>query len=159
MVTIEMKPKSSLGQLISTIAQKFLNKIVNISLDSPTRVAFSIDASETEIQQIIDQFPGSINNFWGISIDGVNKPLPIISSEFPPRSTHISTIDAIDTTKARPVRIKRVWEGKDYFYDCLVTESVKDQYLAGDVKVGDYVIVHFDDIGEQIVTGKVFKSW
>ncbi|GAH36733.1 unnamed protein product, partial [marine sediment metagenome] len=58
-----------------------------------------------------------------------------------PRSTHISTVDAIDPTKARPVRIKRVWEGKDYFYNCLVTESVKDQYLAGDVKVGDYVIV------------------
>ncbi len=77
----------------------------------------------------------------------------------PPRSTHISTIDAIDTTKARPVRIKWVWEGRDYFYDCLVTESVKDQYVAGDVIVGDYVIVHFDDIGEQIVTAKVFKSW
>lgn len=77
----------------------------------------------------------------------------------PPRSTHISTIDAIDTTKARPVRIKRVWEGRDYFYDCFATESVKDQYIAGDVKVGDYVIVFFDDIGEQIVTSKVFKSW
>lgn len=77
----------------------------------------------------------------------------------PPLSTHISIIDAIDTSKARPVRIKRVWEGKDYFYDCLVTESVKDQYVSGDVKVGDYVIVHFDDIGELVVTGKVYKSW
>lgn len=77
----------------------------------------------------------------------------------PPPSSHISIIDAIDTSKARPVRIKRVWEGKDYFYNCLVTESVKDQYIAGDVKVGDYVIVHFDDIGEQVVTAKVFKSW
>jgi len=77
----------------------------------------------------------------------------------PPLSTHISTIDAVDTTKARPVRIKRVWEGEDYFYDCLATESVKDQYIAGDVKVGDFVIVHFDDIGEQIVVAKVFKSW
>ena len=77
----------------------------------------------------------------------------------PPLSTYISTIKAIDTAKARPVKVKRVWEGKDYFYDCLVTESVKDQYVAGDVAVGDYVIVHFDDIGEQIVTAKIFKSW
>lgn len=77
----------------------------------------------------------------------------------PPHSTHISSIDAIDTAKARPVRIKRVWEGKDYFHDCLVTESVKDQFVAGDVKVGDYVLVHFDAVGEQIVTAKVFKSW
>lgn len=81
------------------------------------------------------------------------------TKEEPPRSTHISTIDTIDTAKVRPVRIKWVWEGMDYFYDCFVTESVKDQYVAGDVKVGDYVIVHFDDIGEQIVTAKVFKSW
>lgn len=77
----------------------------------------------------------------------------------PPRSTHISTIDAIGTSKAKPARIKRIWEGRNYFYDCFVTESVKDQYIAGDVAVGDYVIVHFDDIGEQIVTAKVFKSW
>lgn len=77
----------------------------------------------------------------------------------PPHSTHISTIDAIDTAKARPVRIKRTWEGKDYFYDCLATESVKDQYVAGNVKVGDYVIVFFDDTGEQVVTGKVYKTW
>lgn len=93
-------------------------------------------------------------------VDSLNRfkaePLP---EPEPPLSTHISIIDAIDTSKARPVRIKRVWEGKDYFYDCFATESVKDQYLAGDVVVGDYVIVHYDDIGEQVVTGKVFKSW
>ncbi|GAI86560.1 unnamed protein product, partial [marine sediment metagenome] len=76
-----------------------------------------------------------------------------------PHSTHISIIDAIDPTKARPVRVKRVWGDRDYFYDCLVTESVKDQYLAGDVAVGDYVIVFWSDVGEQIVAAKVFKSW
>lgn len=90
--------------------------------------------------------------------DSFIASLPVPVPE-PPRSNHISTIDAIDTTKTRPVRIKRVWKGNDYFYDCFVTESVKDQYVAGDVAVGDYVIVHFDDIGEQIVTAKVFKSW
>lgn len=84
---------------------------------------------------------------------------PDFTSLEPSHSTHISTIDAIDTAKARPVRIKRMWQNKDYFYDCLATESVKDQYVAGDVKVGDYVIVFFDDIGEQIVTSKVYKSW
>lgn len=77
----------------------------------------------------------------------------------PPHSTYISVIEAIDVAKARPVRVKRVWEGRDYFYNCFVTESVKDQYVAGNIAVGDYVIVHFDDIGEQIVTAKVFKSW
>lgn len=86
--------------------------------------------------------------------------LPIPEPE-PPCSTHISTIDAIDPIKARPVRVKRVWEGRDYFYNCFATESVKDQYVAGDVKIGDYVIVHFleDDPDRAIVIAKVFKTW
>lgn len=91
-------------------------------------------------------------------VDDINKKVLGTETE-PPLSAHVSVIDAIDTAKARPVRIKRVWKDKDYFHDCFATESVKDQYLAGDVAVGDYVIVHFDDIGEQIVTAKVFKSW
>lgn len=91
--------------------------------------------------------------------DSFIASLPPPPEPEPPRSTHISTIDAIDTNKARPAKIKRVWEGRDYFYDCFVTESVKDQCVAGDIAIGDYVLVHFDDIGEQIVTAKVFKSW
>ena len=89
-------------------------------------------------------------------IDGALKR---VKQPEPPLSTHLSIIDAIDVARPRPVRVKRVWEGKDYFYDCLVTESVKDQYVAGDIAVGDYVIVHFDNIGEQIVMAKVFNSW
>ena len=84
--------------------------------------------------------------------------LPVIEPE-PPRSTHISTIDAIDTAKPRPVRIKRTWGGRDYFYDCFATQTVKDEFVAGKIAIGDYVLVHFDAIGEQIVTAKVFKSW
>jgi len=77
----------------------------------------------------------------------------------PPKSTHISTLVSVDVTKARPANVKRVWEGRDYFYDCFVTEAVKDQYLAGQIIIGDHLLVHFDTIGEQIVTDKVFKSW
>ena len=76
----------------------------------------------------------------------------------PPRSTHVSTLIAIDTSAVRPARVKRVYMGIDYFYDCFVTENVKDQFLQGDVQIGDFVLVHFDD-GEQVVTNKVFKSW
>ncbi|GAH96258.1 unnamed protein product [marine sediment metagenome] len=120
------------------------------------------DAIAQNCPEIVNGIPPALEGI----IDEASLPIafeepepPLPPEPTPPHSTHISTIDAIDTAKARPVRIKRVWEGKDYFYDCFATESVKDQYVAGDVKVGDYVIVHFDDIGEQIVTGKVFKSW
>lgn len=104
---------------------------------------------------LIDGGDGSPGDTWD-GIKFVKPELPILE---PPRSTYVSIIDTIDISKARAVRIKRVWEGRDYFYDCLATQTVKDQYVAGNVNIGDYVIVHFDDIGEQIVTGKVFKSW
>ena len=77
----------------------------------------------------------------------------------PPRSTHISTLVSVDATKSRPAKVKRVWQGNDYFFDCLATQSVRDEYRAGKIQVGDYLIVHFDEIGEQVVTAKVFKSW
>jgi len=87
-----------------------------------------------------------------------DEPAPVAQTA-PPQSTHIATLESVDPTKARPARIKRVWEGRDYYFDCLVTQTVKDEYVAGKIKVGDYLIVHFDDIGEMVVTAKIFKSW
>jgi len=87
-----------------------------------------------------------------------DEPTPVAQTP-PPQSTHIATLESVDPTKARPARVKRVWEGRDYYYDCLVTQTVKDEYVAGKIKVGDYLIVHFDDIGEKVVTAKIFKSW
>lgn len=119
-------------------------------------------ANKGEDVAILDILKPSVDDYEYFLFDATTQSLvdnPAKPKPEPPYSTHISTIDAIDTAKARPVRIKRVWEGRDYFYDCFVTESVKDQFVAGDVVVGDYVLVHFDDIREQIVTAKVFKSW
>jgi len=76
----------------------------------------------------------------------------------PPDSIHISTLVSIDVGRARPAKVKRVWEGRDYFYDCFVTENIKDQYVNGDIIVGDYLLILFEE-GDQIVTAKVFKSW
>jgi hypothetical protein len=87
-----------------------------------------------------------------------DEPTPVAQTE-PTRSTHIATLESVDPTKARPARIKRVWEGRAYHYDALVTQTVKDEYVAGKIKVGDYLIVHFDDMGELVVTAKIFKSW
>jgi hypothetical protein len=87
-----------------------------------------------------------------------DEPAPVAQTA-PPQSTHIATLESVDPTKARPARVKRVWEGRDYYYDSLATQTVKDEYVAGKIKVGDYLIVHFDDIGEKVVTAKIFKSW
>lgn len=86
-------------------------------------------------------------------------PAPTVVPE-PPHSTHVSILVGVDAAKARPAKIKRVWNSRDYYYDCFATQTVKDEFVAGKISVGDYVLVHFDDIlGEQVVTAKVFKSW
>jgi len=104
---------------------------------------------------LIDGSTGNPGDTWdGTKFIPKVEPIPE-----PPRSTHVSILQAVDPTKARPARIKRTWQGIDYLYDCFVTQTVKDEYVAGNIKIGDYVLVHMDDIGEQVVTGKVFKSW
>ena len=77
----------------------------------------------------------------------------------PPRSTHFGTLEAINVGAVRPARVKRVFQGINFFYDCFVTESIKDEYVSGGLKIGDYVLVHFDDSGEQVITHKIFRSW
>lgn len=77
----------------------------------------------------------------------------------PSKSTHIAQLVAIDAGKVRPAQVKRMWEERQYFYDCFVTETIKEMYVAGNLHVGDYVLVHYDDRDEQLVTEKIYKSW
>ena len=89
-----------------------------------------------------------------INSEEIDVPDPV-----PPKSTHIATLEAINIGSVRPAHVKRIFQGIDFFYDCFVTESVKDHFVQGDILIGDFLLVHFDDNGEQIVTHKVFKSW
>lgn len=79
----------------------------------------------------------------------------------PPLCTHWGVIDSINLTNEKPVKVRRTWEGREYTVNCYVTESVKDQYQAGDIAVGDYVLVEFldDDPDRATVFAKVFKTW
>jgi len=95
----------------------------------------------------------------GVLVLGTPIEIPISPPPEPPQSAHISILIAVDVSKARPANVKRVWGSQDYFYDCFVTQTVKDEFVAGTIQIGDYLLVHYDDMGEQLVTAKVFKSW
>lgn len=75
--------------------------------------------------------------------------------------THWAIVDSFNTGEEKPMRVKRTIGGYEYQVDCYVTETVKDQYLAGDVAVGDFVLVHFldDDPNRAVVFAKVYRSW
>lgn len=81
--------------------------------------------------------------------------------EPPPLSTHWAIIDSFNTGQEKPVQVKRTWEGVEYTVNCYATEAVKNQYLTGDIVVGDYVMVEFldDDVNRAVVFAKVFKTW
>lgn len=104
---------------------------------------------------LIDALDASPGDTW----DGVKFIRMLLPTTEPPTSTHIATLVAVDASKARPAKVKRIWDSREYLYDCLVTQAVKDEYQAGKIAIGDYVIVHYDDSGEQIVIAKVYKSW
>jgi len=107
---------------------------------------------EVELEDETNQHLGKLDKLF----DNLKREgNPII----PPRSTHVSVLTAVNASAVRPARIKRVWEGNDYYFDCFVTQTVRDEYASGKIVLGDFVLVHFDDVGEQCVTAKVFKSW
>ena len=96
--------------------------------------------------------------------DEVNNTLmldPDMPIPEPPCSIHIGRIVSINVDLARPVKISREWRGNVTQHSCLATEGLKDQYLQGDVKIGDYVLVDCQDdhVCEYIVIAKIFKSW
>ena len=79
----------------------------------------------------------------------------------PPLCTHWAMIDSFHPSEVKPMRVKRSWRGYEYQVNCYVTETIKDQYLAGDIKGGDFVLVEFleDSADKAIVFAKVLKTW
>ena len=89
-----------------------------------------------------------------------DEPEPIPEPPPPPLCTHWAKVDSLDLTKQKPITVKRTWHGREYQVDCYVTENIKDQYQAGNIAIGDYVIVEFldDDAAKAVVTAKVLIS-
>lgn len=83
-----------------------------------------------------------------------------------PHSEHIGKLISVNVSVAKPATIRRKYLGDTYDVDCFVTQTVKDQYQAGDIQINDYVVVSFIDENPDdeerniaIVTDKIYKSW
>lgn len=70
-------------------------------------------------------------------------------------------LDAVNVAAAKPATVRRNWEGVDYVLDCYITQHVKDEWLAGHIAIGDYVLVEYldQDPNKAGVVGKVVKTW
>lgn len=83
-----------------------------------------------------------------------------------PWSDHIGKLIDIDPSRAKPAQVRRFYMGNTYDFWCLVRQNVVDEYIAGDLAIGDWVTVSFieempytTEYHVAIVTGKVYESW
>lgn len=88
---------------------------------------------------------GEIGDTW----DGTHFIKPIPPVLVPPQSTHIATLLSVTAGAAKPVRIRRAWQGANYDYDAYATEHVKSEYQAGKIAIGNTLVVEFFE-GETI---------
>lgn len=96
-------------------------------------------------------------------VDLANEVI-VSNPDYKPRPqlcTHWARIESLDPARTRPVVVTRTWGEYEYTFDCFVTEGVKDQFLSGDILVGDFVLVEFLDnrADRAIVFAKVLKTW
>ena len=70
-------------------------------------------------------------------------------------------LEAVNVAAVKPATVRRTWEGVDYMLDCYITQHIKDEWLAGNIAIGDYVLIEYldqdpDKVG---VVAKVVKTW
>ena len=70
-------------------------------------------------------------------------------------------LEAVNVTGVKPATVRRTWEGTDYVLDCYITQHVKDEWLAGNIAIGDYVLVEYldQDPNKAGVVAKIVKTW
>lgn len=91
----------------------------------------------------------------GTFVKEVNIPLEI------PELPTYAQVEDFNTAIEKPLKVKRTFAGTVHHVWCYVTEDIKNLYLAGNLVVGDVVIVNFvdRDLNKPIVLQKVYKSW
>ena len=139
---------------------------VFIKIDGKDYSVGGLESSLTkaEIQQILN---GREQEF--LDLMARDMPNPVIERldlSLPSKSEHIGKLLSVNPSLAKPAVVRRRFYGENYDVNCLVTQSVKDMFQAGDLQVNDYVLVSFiEEIPNTterkiaIVTDKVFESW
>jgi hypothetical protein len=68
---------------------------------------------------------------------------------------------AFNPGTVRPVTVRRSYGGQLLDVDCFVSQELVDAYTAGNLHIGDYVLILFLDHQEDhaIAFSKVYKTW
>lgn len=140
-----------------------------IEIDGYTLHVGGIDPSwdrETIMTYLNSQHDSLLNQAMQAQpAEQVEKRYDLVDAEGLPDSEHPAKLLAVNPALAKPATVRRWHKGRSFDIPCLVSQTIKDQYQAGDVQIGDWVVVSFldeIDTGERdvaIIDYKVFKSW
>lgn len=74
---------------------------------------------------------------------------------------HWAKISAFNAGAEKPLTVIRNYQGQDFTVNCYVTQSLVNDYQAGKLVIGDFVIVEFvdGDLDKPIAIAKVYKTW
>jgi hypothetical protein len=74
---------------------------------------------------------------------------------------HWAIVNAINLAAVQPLQLTRTWMGITYTYSCYVSETIVQLYQAGNLLIGDYVLVGFadEDLSQPLAITKVHKTW
>jgi len=70
-------------------------------------------------------------------------------------------LEAVNVAVAKPAIVRRTWGGANYVFDCYVMQHVRDEWLVGNIAVGDYVLVDYSDQDpdrEQVIA-RIVETW
>jgi len=153
-----------IGEIVTTVAQQMFSKAPNVTIDVTTRLAFSIDLTDDEFNNLISSLPDSVTDTWialAASRDGdiINAEMKPKTS--PPLSTHTAEIVGANLEAEKPLVVRRYWDGRTYDYDCYVGEELVLLWQNQKLRIGDIVLIEFlnNDPLSPIATLKIHKTW
>jgi len=126
---------------------------------------FTVQYEDVVVRHTDDGEPVYKQRIAWQTIDSLN--LQGFESGSLPRSEHVARLKAVSPPPAkRPAIVTRVFMGVEYDIPCYATQIVRDQYQAGDIQIGDFMLVSFiaeyvngREVILPIAIAKVFKSW
>lgn len=105
---------------------------------------------------LIDALNASVGDTWdGEKFITAEEIIDLVSV------SHWARVSAFNVGTDKPLEVKRTYQGKEHNVNCYVTQSVVDDYQAGKLAIGDFVIVEFidGDLDKPLAVAKVYKSW
>lgn len=74
---------------------------------------------------------------------------------------HLARVSAFSVGVERPLKVVVSYRGVDFPLDCYVSQDLVDAYGAGQLVVGDFVVIDFLEGHEDkpLAAQKIFKTW